>query len=143
MCIVGFLIGLPYASSIGLSLLDAVDYFITNIASVFIGLAECSVAGWLQGIHQQAEYVGWPSVLFMALTYFGSLVLGMSIGVGVSSDVKWGNSIPAGIVLGVGFGVGFFFVGVIISVALIRNKPRYLGSPSTSNVLTSPPTITD
>eukprot|EP00382_Lankesteria_abbotti_P000607 CAMPEP_0113844168 /NCGR_PEP_ID=MMETSP0372-20130328/102_1 /TAXON_ID=340204 /ORGANISM="Lankesteria abbotti" /LENGTH=785 /DNA_ID=CAMNT_0000813171 /DNA_START=107 /DNA_END=2464 /DNA_ORIENTATION=- /assembly_acc=CAM_ASM_000359 len=120
ICIIGFLFSLPFASNVGPDLVEAVDFAIANFASLFIGLTECAVAGWLQGATEQADVVGGAPVVFFALSYFGSVILASFLGFGVKTPL---GSIPrAGAVLGPVFGVLFFGVGTLLSVLLLTRK---------------------
>eukprot|EP00918_Siedleckia_nematoides_P060176 GHVU01131301.1.p1 GENE.GHVU01131301.1~~GHVU01131301.1.p1 ORF type:complete len:574 (+),score=126.25 GHVU01131301.1:547-2268(+) len=63
ICVVGFLIGLPYNTNIGQYLLDVADHYLLTFGVVFAGLFQCVAAGWAYGLDRQMEAVGRIPVL--------------------------------------------------------------------------------
>ena len=49
ICVLMFLIGLPFTSSIGYYLLDVFDHFVVLFALMIIGIVECLVVAWFYG----------------------------------------------------------------------------------------------
>eukprot|EP01069_Polyplicarium_translucidae_P010575 Polyplicarium_translucidae@DN3385_c1_g1_i23.p1 len=86
VCIGGFLIGLFYAAGIGSYILDAVDFYVSNIATLFVGFCQAVAAGWFYGRERREEKCGRSS----------ALVLGCALGFGLSAKEDWtGNTTEA------------------------------------------------
>jgi SNF family Na+-dependent transporter len=59
-CLLSFLFSLMYATDAGLNWLNVVDYYI-NFVMILVGLFETLGAGWVYGIHDQLESVGYKA----------------------------------------------------------------------------------
>ena len=68
ICIAGFVVTmLGYTQDTTLINLDVVDYYI-NISMLWIGFMECIAAGWIYGVDQVCEKIGWSAHLYLVAT---------------------------------------------------------------------------
>jgi NSS family neurotransmitter:Na+ symporter len=57
VCMVGFLVGLPFTTRAGLYWIDIIDNFITNYGITTIGLVECLLIGYVLGTKKARSYI--------------------------------------------------------------------------------------
>ncbi|MEA2054660.1 MAG: sodium-dependent transporter [Candidatus Thermoplasmatota archaeon] len=57
ICLLGFLMGIPFATGGGSYWIDVTDHFISNFGLVFVGLMECIVFGYIMGAENLREHV--------------------------------------------------------------------------------------
>ena len=57
LCVIGFLMGLVFCTSVGLFLLDLVDHFITTYALVLVAICEAIIVGWLLPAKRLREHL--------------------------------------------------------------------------------------
>ncbi len=57
ICIMGFLVGLPFTTRAGLYWIDIADHFITNYGITVVGLLECIVIGYVLGAKKARSYI--------------------------------------------------------------------------------------
>ena len=65
ICIAGFVVTmLGYSQDTSLINLDVVDCYI-NISMLWIGFMECIAAGWIYGMDQVCDKIGWSAHLYL------------------------------------------------------------------------------
>eukprot|EP01069_Polyplicarium_translucidae_P010572 Polyplicarium_translucidae@DN3385_c1_g1_i20.p1 len=111
VCIGGFLIGLFYAAGIGSYILDAVDFYVSNIATLFVGFCQAVAAGWFYGRERQEEKLGRSSIMIFNGSFFAALVLGCALGFGLSAKEDWTGNTTVGGIIGPIIGVSVFICG--------------------------------
>ena len=57
ICILGFLVGLPFTTRAGLYWIDIADHFITNYGITMVGFLECIVIGYVLGAKKARAYI--------------------------------------------------------------------------------------
>jgi NSS family neurotransmitter:Na+ symporter len=57
ICILGFLVGLPFTTRAGLYWIDIADHFITNYGITMVGFLECIVIGYVLGAKKARTYI--------------------------------------------------------------------------------------
>ncbi len=57
ICVLGFLVGLPFTTRAGLYWIDIADHFITNYGITVIGFLECIVIGYVLGAKKARSYI--------------------------------------------------------------------------------------
>jgi NSS family neurotransmitter:Na+ symporter len=57
ICMLGFLVGLPFTTRAGLYWIDIADHFITNYGITLVGLLECLVIGYVLGAKKARSYI--------------------------------------------------------------------------------------
>lgn len=57
ICILGFLVGLPFTTRAGLYWIDIADHFITNYGITVVGFLECIVIGYVLGAKKARSYI--------------------------------------------------------------------------------------
>jgi len=57
ICILGFLVGLPFTTRAGLYWIDIADHFITNYGITVVGFIECIVIGYVLGAKKARSYI--------------------------------------------------------------------------------------
>ena len=68
ICIAGFVVTmLGYTQDTSLINLDVVDCYI-NISMLWIGFMECIAAGWINGVDQVCEKIGWSAHWYLVVT---------------------------------------------------------------------------
>eukprot|EP00127_Corallochytrium_limacisporum_P003046 Clim_evm2s145 gene=Clim_evmTU2s145 len=78
--LVCFFLSLPYASDVGLYLLDTVDYYANAYCLLLMGTLQCIVAGWMYGHDDMVNYAGSFAVLMHELSYWGMIVVTFIVG---------------------------------------------------------------
>jgi len=117
VCVVGYLIGLEYATDTGLYALDSVDYYI-NVSMLFVGFMECTACGWAYGYVDLIEKIGKTAYWIM----LGSMVVACYYGPRAGLGYGGAAGTAVGLVLGFFiFGCGFFFA--IRAAATHQAKP--------------------
>jgi NSS family neurotransmitter:Na+ symporter len=57
ICLLGFLVGLPFTTKAGLYWIDIADHFITNYGITVVGFLECIVIGYVLGAKKARTYI--------------------------------------------------------------------------------------
>ncbi|KAF8817809.1 Sodium:neurotransmitter symporter family protein [Cardiosporidium cionae] len=105
-CIVCFLLCFMYATRIGFTLLDVVDWYINDIAAVLVGCLECVSVSWVYGSDRVAKRVGSKALFISAASWFGGALFG----------VFFLFVLPVNIVFGIVTGAAIMIGGMIYSV---------------------------
>lgn len=85
ICVVGFLGGLLYTTDAGLIFLDTIDFYV-NFAVLFLGFCKAISAGWIYGMGDQMDKLGYNIVYGYFGTTFGSLLFTSLVWFGVKGD---------------------------------------------------------
>eukprot|EP00922_Rhytidocystis_sp_ex-Travisia-forbesii_P035764 GHVS01053050.1.p1 GENE.GHVS01053050.1~~GHVS01053050.1.p1 ORF type:complete len:445 (+),score=106.16 GHVS01053050.1:190-1335(+) len=125
VCLVGLAVGLPYCTSAGIYLLDAVDNYLAIIGSMFIGACQAIAAGWVYGIGRQAARIGYLPVVVFASAYFIPTIASICVGFALPLDIGW-VAAPCGGVL--------FVLIATIALLLVPNYDAVDGTPMNWNV---------
>ncbi len=56
VCIVAFLLGIPFATKGGLYWLDIIDHYLTSFGLIFVGLLEALLVGWVLGADKVRDF---------------------------------------------------------------------------------------
>jgi solute carrier family 6 (neurotransmitter transporter, GABA) member 1 len=112
ICTIGFLIGTMYITEVGLYIIDAVDYFLNNIAIVFIGMMECVGASFFYKFHEVESRVGRTSIWLFDLLFASGLIVGCGVGVGLNPLA--GLFLGSGLI-SLGIGLSMFFANPELS----------------------------
>ena len=78
-CVAGFMISILFCTEMGIQALDAVDYFLNNIAIVFVGVMECVAAGYMYDYDRISERVGQTALWIFASTQMFGLLFGVAL----------------------------------------------------------------
>lgn len=106
-CVLGFLIGLLYATDAGFRFLDVFDFYI-NFLLIIVGLFECFAVGWVTGLEQQCEELGSKTVVAYIFTTFGSIITACGVWFGTRST--WGGFVTWFLLYLVGMSVTTFLL---------------------------------
>ncbi|CAM9319341.1 unnamed protein product [Chrysoparadoxa australica] len=90
VAVVALAIGCLFSFDIGLYILDVVDYFVNNLAMLFVGLCEVTAAGWLYNVNEQKEQIGAKAVWLHAFTMILSTFAAILATVFVDRDMLGG-----------------------------------------------------
>lgn len=85
ICVVGFLGGLLYTTDAGLIFLDTIDFYV-NFSVLFLGFCKAISAGWIYGMGNQMDKLGYNIVYGYFGTTFGSLLFASLVWFGVKGD---------------------------------------------------------
>jgi len=111
-CVLGFLIGLLYATDAGFRFLDVFDFYI-NFLVIIVGLFECVAVGWITGLEQQCEELGSKTMLAYIFTTFGSIIAASGVWFGIPAD---GNALVGGFVTW----FVFYLAGMAVTLFLLK-----------------------
>jgi solute carrier family 6 GABA transporter-like protein 1 len=109
VCSTGFLIGVLFCTEVGVYALDATDYFLNNIAIVFVGIMECVGPSFMYKFWTVADTVGLQAKLVFDICFLVSMISGISLGY------------TGHIILGSCFFVGLNIVGLILAIAISKS----------------------
>ena len=110
--IAGFVVTmLGYSQDTSLINLDVVDCYI-NISMLWIGFMECIAAGWIYGMDQVCEKIGWSAHLYLGGHRDPVQRCGPYMGLGVGGYDPSSNADPGWLA---GLGFGFFAVGYAVT----------------------------
>jgi len=85
ICSLGFLAGLVYTTDAALHFLDVIDFYV-NFIILFLGFCKSMSAGWVYGIRDQMDILGYNIVYAYMATTFGSLFLASLTWFGVAGN---------------------------------------------------------
>lgn len=125
LTLASFLLSLPYCTEFGYYLLEGIDRWINDVALIFVVWAECVSATTVYRWKDVVNQVGLPAFAIYNTSYFGGMILGVSIAHTVSPAV------------GAGVGFGLFVVGTLASVLLSRTPDSPAARFWASNVYAS------
>ncbi|KAL7449013.1 hypothetical protein ACHAWC_001118, partial [Mediolabrus comicus] len=109
-CILGFLIGLLYATDAGFRFLDVFDFYI-NFLVIIVGLFECVAVGWIAGLEQQCKELGSKTMLSYIFTTFGSIIAASGVWFGSESgNALWGGFVTWFVLYLTGMAVTLFLL---------------------------------
>ncbi|CEL92094.1 unnamed protein product [Vitrella brassicaformis CCMP3155] len=91
MCLAGLAVSCVYATDIGLFLLDAVDFYLNNVAFLFIGLIHAVAGGWVYNFQLVGEKVGYVAEVCAMAAWLGGAFVGMMVGLG-AEDTAVGST---------------------------------------------------
>jgi len=111
VCFVSLIFGVVYCLDNGLYTLDAVDFYMSTISLVFVGLLEAIAVGWVSGYQEQVAKVGAPAVVIHAWTWLFATVGGCQWGfwLGLSDGDFWGTVFAVWAVI-FGSGWAYFYI---------------------------------
>ena len=113
LCVTGFMIGMVYITEVGLYAIDAVDYFLNNIAIVFTGMMECVGAAFFYKFHEVKHRVGLQSIVAFDAFFSVGLLVGAGVGFGVNP------------IVGVLLGLGLILLGLAIALFVGKKDLSY------------------
>lgn len=112
MCLLAFAIGIPFSSNLGLFLLDTVDYYILNVGTILIGMAEAGGVGWFAAAECQIRRLGMnPLIAYnmtMWLSAWASVLLSLLV------------EFPIGLGAGIGVGILGFILSFVIGIVMVK-----------------------
>jgi len=74
LCIVGFLIAVPFCTDVGSYHMDVVDNYVNTKGMTFVGMMEAFALGWVYLLDEQYKLVGKSAVQFWNLGYWSTLI---------------------------------------------------------------------
>ena len=126
ICILGFLVGLPFTTRAGLYWIDIADHFITNYGITVVGLLECIVIGYVLGAKKARSYINQVSEMQIGIwwdifiKFLTPAFLGISLVFQIVNLIKKGyGGYPIWTTY---IGGGFIIVLAIAAVILAKRK---------------------
>lgn len=104
-----FLMCLPYCTQFGLALLDGVDWWISNVALIFVVWAELVSATTVYRWTDVVSQTGLPAFVVYNIAYFGAQLAGLCVAHGIQNPSA-----------GAGVGFGIYVLGAVAAVILSR-----------------------
>jgi len=74
LCILGFLIGVPFCSDVGPYHMDIFDNYVSTKGMIFVGMTEAFALGWVYLVGDQMETVGAAAVKIWNFGYWCALI---------------------------------------------------------------------
>lgn len=93
LCFSCFALSIPMCTDSGFKFLDLFDFYI-NFMFLLVGFLETFAAGWINGLGNQIESLGWEPNLAFGFANFGSIILACGLWFGLEN----GNHLWAGFV---------------------------------------------
>jgi NSS family neurotransmitter:Na+ symporter len=126
ICILGFLVGLPFTTRAGLYWIDIADHFITNYGITVVGLLECIVIGYVLGAKKARGYINQVSEMQIGIwwdifiKFLTPAFLGVSLVFQIVNLIKKGyGGYPIWTTY---LGGGFMIVLAITAIILAKRK---------------------
>ena len=137
VCVLGFLLGIPFTFSSGLFWVDIVDHFLTSYGIVAVGFVECILIGWIYKTVRLREYINhavgwkvgiwWDVLIRFIIPLVLLIIIGKSLWIDLSSN--YGDYPTKALIL---IGIGWFCLIVLISVILDFHSWRLQNKTSNS-----------
>jgi solute carrier family 6 GABA transporter-like protein 1 len=86
VCISACLVGILYTTHFALPLLDSIDWYLNNVAMIFVGFMEVTSVGWVYAIEEQFDEVGYYATLTYNLGWLAGTIAAVTIGLRVPSE---------------------------------------------------------
>jgi len=126
ICILGFLVGLPFTTRAGLYWIDIADHFITNYGITVVGFIECIVIGYVLGAKKARSYINEVSEIKIGIwwdifiKFITPAFLGTSLVFQFVKLIKNGyGDYPIWITYG---GLGFILILAVSAILLAKRK---------------------
>lgn len=126
ICLLGFLVGLPFTTRAGLYWIDIADHFITNYGITVVGLLECIVIGYVLGAKKARNYINQVSEMQIGIwwdifiKFLTPAFLGTSLIVQFVKLIKEGYGGYA--IWTTYIGMGFIIILAFAAVILAKRK---------------------
>jgi len=75
LCILGFLIAVPFCTDVGIYHMDLFDNYVNTKGMTFVGMMEAFALGWVYLVEEQYKLVGKDAVQFWNLGYWCTLII--------------------------------------------------------------------
>jgi len=126
ICMLGFLVGLPFTTRAGLYWIDIADHFITNYGITVVGFLECIVIGYVLGAKKARNYINQVSEMKIGIwwdifiKFLTPAFLGTSL---VFQFVKLIKNGYGGYPIWTTYiGLGFILISAIFAIILAKIK---------------------
>jgi len=74
LCIIAFLLSLPYCTDVGPYHIDLMDFYVNSFGMTFVGMMETFALGWVYLYSEQCKVVGESAVKIWDIGYWSTLI---------------------------------------------------------------------